>query len=148
MRKKITETYVRFFKSLYEPNSTRLTQAFHTIISLVFIWYSLSSWYELLVRCGKWQHNPLVLSFPLSKILGNMKEIPSLLPATGLNYQHVRENFIWHCKTTGCTIYQHNWLTANCSIILASISFWPLLHYIKEICAYWLQTKPSEIDSP
>ena len=35
------------------------------------------------LKCDKLQHNPLVLSFALSKILGSMKEILSRLPATG-----------------------------------------------------------------
>ena len=90
MRKKITETYFRHFKSLYEPNSTTLTQVFHTIISSVFLWYSMSSQYEQ-QRCDKLQHNPLVLSFRLWKIRGSMKEILSPLPATGLSYQHFRK---------------------------------------------------------
>ena len=139
MRKKITKSYFRHFKSLYEPNSTTLTQVFNTIISLVFLRYSLSSryeqqgvincnittgskfssientwqhernsfsftsiWFKLsacLARCDKLQHNLLVLSFPLSKILGSMKEILSSLQATGLSYQHVRKDFIWHHET-------------------------------------------------
>ena len=33
-----------------------------------------------------------------------MKEILSPLPATGLSYQHAGKTFIWHHKTSGCTI--------------------------------------------
>ena len=86
------------------------------IVSMVFP--VISVW---TARCDKLQHNPLVLSFPLSKILGSMKEILSPSPATGLSSQHVRKNFIWHHKTSGCTVYQHNWLTANCGVTKTSM---------------------------
>ena len=86
-----TGPYFRHFKFLYEPklNHINLSFSYNNFICLSMIFPVNSVWTG---RCDKLQHNPLVVSFPLSNILGSMKEILSPLSATGLQ-----------CKLSACS---------------------------------------------